>query len=297
MSLVNIVVKSDDILPLPIAGAVVSLVEVSPVALAARLVTGSGGVAGFDVPDGIYEVRVYKKGVVFSSSRVEVAGDGAYDVFGTLQVLPSATDPRVCRCSGQFVTNSNQPLQGITILLSSAAEAGLEVPKIVDGAMVSAGPTYLKTNASGFVTVDLFRGGEYYLTFAGNDDVVWNFKVPDRSSANLIDLVHPQPVSVEWDSTVAPGNALDLAVGETVEVPFSLIFSDFQTISTGVSKWLNMLNSDSAVLDVSLSGSKLFVTALASGSAQVTAVAKTNLYPSRVPDYTIQAPPLVVVVT
>ena len=95
---------------------------------------------------------------------------------------------------------------------------------------------------------DLFRGGEYFVTYSGNDDVVWNFKVPDRASANLIDLIHPQPVSLTWDSDVAPANALSMAPLVQVIVPITVLFSDDEELTQGVDKWLEISSSDESVV-------------------------------------------------
>jgi hypothetical protein len=298
MSLVNVLVQSDAVVPALLQGVVVSVVTTeSLIETAARAMTDSSGIAGFDVPDGTYELRAYKRGVIFQSARIEVVGDGAYTLSGTLLNVPVATDPRLCRCTGRFVDQSNRPIAGVTVILTPSNESGLEVPKVVDGDMVSSQPAYLTTDQFGYVSIDLFRGGEYFVTFSGNDDVVWNFKVPDRPSANLIDLIHPQPLSLAWDSTVAPAGAISLALLNQVLVPITVLFSDYEQLTQGVDKWLELSSSNPDVVQARFFQDSVLVVAVARGTEQITVAAKKGLFPNRVPDYSISAVPLVVTVT
>lgn len=294
MSLVNVIVASDEAVPAPLPGVVVTVVSTSPYQAIARATSDSLGIAGFDLPDGLYELRAYKRGVFFQPFRIAVEGDGAYDMAGRLQTTPSSEDPRICRVSGRFVNLGNRPMGGVTLLITGKGETGYSDPKVVDSQMVVGQGMYLKTNADGFATADLFRGGEFFLTFSGDDDTVWNFKVPDRDTANLIDLIHPQPLSATWG---VDDNAVELVVGGTVQVPINVFFSDFQTRTSGVASWLDLSSSDPAVIAVDIIQDQLLVKALAAGSAVVSLSAKSGIFPARVPAYSLSSQPLQVTIT
>lgn len=283
---VEVFITSDDAAPLPLGGVAVSLFDLPSLSLAATSITDQFGQASFLVPgttDGkAYQVRLFKMGVVFgkpqSISVLEPASlPNKFDLSGTLINTGVASDPDLCRCSGRFVDFANKPLYKCLVRISAAAEFGFEKPKIVNSAMVAAESMEFHTDAQGFLIIDLFRGGEYWITFAGEDDTVWPLKIPDRSSANLIELIHPVPASVEWDSTVAPSSAVSLPVGAALDVPFTSTFTSFETLAKGLSSWLDLYNSDEAVLaleqlDGTVSAAR--IRALSPGTATVTAKPK-----------------------
>lgn len=297
MALVNVLVQSNALIPLPLEGVTVSVVStVAPIETVAQVVTGVSGVAGFDLPNATYELRAYKRGIGFQPFRIEVTQNGAYDLVGAPLTLQAATDPRCCRCTGRFVTPANQPLSGVTVIISPKGETGFAVPKVIDSQMVVGQSLYGKTNHDGFISFDLVRGGEFYVTFSGDDDTLWNFLVPDRSSANLVDLIHPMPVSLEWDPTLPTPNAVSIPTGDGVLVPMSVLFSDYQVIKDGLDTWLELSSSNTAICEVVYSQGQALVRAVAPGTATVTATPRSGTYPITAPPFTITASPLAVTV-
>lgn len=304
---VDIYLKDGTPSTLPISGVSVSVLDPTTFAVIATAVSDVTGRASFLLPGAPapgtpYEVRFFKLGVVFANPqqiRVEEPAltTNKFDMSGTLLTLPAATDPRVCRCTGRFVSFDNRPIANAMVRLNAKSESGYQVPKIVDGNLVSAEAYTSKTDGSGFISIDLIRGAEYFITFAGEDDVVWCITVPDRSSANLIDLIHPAPVQLKWDSVLAPGNAVSVQVGETKSIPFTIVYSDYEETGIGAVKWVTFTNSDDAVMGVGYSDGTVSVTGVAAGIAQVTVEMLANLRPARVPDYSIAFTPLAVTVT
>ena len=216
-----------------------------------------------------------------------------------ISALPSAIDSALCRCTGKFVDFSNRPRQGVVFRVYAQPEAGFEVPKIVNGAMVFEQTMEFQTDENGLISIDLFRGGKYDITFAGEDDVVWNVLVPNVASVNLIDLIHPFPVSLGWDSSDAPGNAITVAVDQTKTVRSLLTFSDYETQTTGQDEWIIFTNSDGNVMALGFdSGAGLVVIrGMAPGTATVTAAVQPDKLPSRFPFPTLSMAPLTVTVT
>jgi hypothetical protein len=269
---VDIVVKSDAVTPAPVAGVAVSLHNVTTKQLIESVPTDADGVAAFSVPAQQYEVRMFKLGVLCGSPiRIDPPDDevSIFDVSVHVIVDPVSVDPRTCLCTGRFVDVSNRPMSGVTVRVSPKAEQGMQIPETVDGNQVLGGYVRtLRTDQYGKVYAELFRGGEYTVVWSGEDTDIWNFKVPDRSSANLIDLIHPFPMSLEWDQDVAPGGSVTLAVGETILVPISVLFSDYQTVTEGLEKWLQIQNSNSDVASLSLSGGAVSVTGRSAGTSQ-----------------------------
>lgn len=307
---VNIYIKDSAVIPQAIASVVVNVYDPSTMSLIASASSDVNGRAAFLLdgtpdPGTTYEVRFFKMGVLFPNPRLIAVKNplppletNNFDVTGTLQTIPVATDPRLCRCTGQFVNYKNQPVADILIRVAALAESGFQTPKVVDGNMVSPSAMEFRTDSNGRVSFDLLRTGEYYVMFAGEDDTVWNICVPDRSSANLIELIHPQPVLLEWNQTDAPGNAISVHIEETKNVRFSITFSDYVTRTDGLDKWVELTNSDGAVmeLDFYTTEATAIVKGLSVGTAQVTVSVKPELLPPRLPDYSITAPALNVTV-
>ncbi len=334
---VNIFVEDTTISPAPIAGVVINVYNATTLALVA---TGTSDVDGETAlllpgaasPGTSYEVRLYKAGVLFTNPHLiavlePLVGPATndFDITGTLQTLPVATDPRMCRCTGQFINFSGTPVQNTVVriiavmgtgsmtkmpivslppaltipppLLPSLL-SGFQVPKVLDGKMVSVGEMEIRTDLNGKAIIDLIRGGMYYVTFAGEEDVVWPIIVPDRSSVNLNDLIHPQPVSLEWDQTDAPGDAFTLAVGETATVDFSVLFSNYQEYACDLGNIIQFTNSDGTVADLFYDpAGRVQLTGRVAGTLEVTVSVQPNMVPARLPDYSITAAPLSVTVT
>jgi len=304
---VDIYVKDDTAGTLPIAGVFVSVLDPVTFVVAASATTDGTGRAAFVLPGTVtpgtlYEARFFKLGVRFANPmqiRVEepAVTTNKFDMSGTLLVLPAATDPRVCRCTGRFVSFSNTPIAGATVRFMALASSGYQVPKVVDGNLVSAEAYAMRTDADGFVELDLIRGAQYYITFSGEDDTVWNICVPDRASVNLIELIHPAPVQLNWDALEAPLNAVSVQVGQTKVVHFTLVYSDYEETGEGSAKWIKFINSDDALMSVGYGSGTVSIEGVAAGIANVTVEMLPDLKPVRVPPYNVTAPTLVVTVT
>lgn len=303
----DVYVSDDSLATNPIAGVVVSVLDSSTFVEVAQGITDVNGKASFVIPGAVtpgltYEVRCFKLGVRFLNPfqiAVEepVVTTNEFDVSGTLLTLPTSVDPRRCKCTGRFMNFSNDPIEGAVVRIMAKADSGYQTPKVVDGNLVSAETMALRTDSDGIISVDLLRGGEYYVTFSGEDDVVWCIVVPDRSSVNFIDLIHPAPVTLDWDDTDAPGDAISVAVGETKEVKYSVTFTDYQVKTSGVDSVVQITNSDGAVMEVAAGDGLIVVRGLVAGSAQVTSSMKEGFLPPLIPYPTITSPALVVTVT
>ena len=300
---------TDDTLTLtPLEGVVVNIYD----SVSTFVSSGTSGVDGHVallLPAGIYEARAFKLGVVFSNpfrfevlDPLPVGGTNTFDIEGAVtDLLPVAIDPRLCRCSGRFIGFSNDPKANVLVRISSKAEAGTQVPKLVDGNLVCVQDLSIRTDSNGYLFLDLLRTGEYYLMFAGEDEVAWNFKVPDRSSVNLVDLLFPQPVRLNWDQVVAPGNAVSVQVGQTVEVPLSVMFSDYLERAEGIWKVVTLDNSNPEVVNTAVSAnnskSTLTVVGVVVGTSSISASVIPGSIPDRVPAVTGILPALSVTVT
>jgi hypothetical protein len=305
---VDVFVKDDSAVPAPVAGVDVSIFDANSLAFITSSVTDQDGRAAFLLPGSAlpgtpYEVRSYKMGDVFTNpARIYVIeGDPAavnrFDMPCTrVGVFGIPIDPRVCRCAGRFLDFSNRPLVNTLVRVVAAAELKDRTPVVVDGNLISAEAMEFHTDHNGFLVIDLIRTGVYYIIFAGESDVVWNLRVPDRASANLIDLVHPYPVSMAFPNH--PGNAVSVAVGAELAVPVEVTFSDYRTSSTDLGNYIEFMNSDSSVVSATLRpNGELVLVGVAPGVAGFVATLNPVLFPARVPSAFLSSPVLQVTVT
>lgn len=308
---VDIFLMDDSTSPAPIAGAVVAVLDPVTFAEVAQATTDSLGRAAFllpgvATPGTLYEVRLFKLGVRFSNPvaiRVEepvvAPSTNIFNCSGTLVgILPDAMDARVCRCTGRFLNYQNQPLAGMTLRIFADQDgSGVATPTIVDGNLIAAQSMTFATDSDGYLSIDLLRGGEYKLMFPGEEETIHTIYVPDRTSANLIELIYPYPMVLTWNQTTAPGNAITINVGVTVTVTFTVLFSNYMTISKGMGQWLTFTNGDNTVMEAVMSEQGLAtISGKLPGTAQLTGVNQPNLLPSRVPYYNTLIPPLNVTV-
>lgn len=335
---VNVFVNDTQVSPAPIAGVVVNVYDGTSLAFITSGTTDSGGQAAFLLPGAsmgqAYELRFFKSGVIFTNPMdisvldpVSPPNTNDFDTTGTVVTIPVATDPRMCRCTGQFIDFGGRPVPNTLVQVLAIMDAGeltsppdqpdippfliqppipppnvlsgFQVPKVLDGKMVSPMAMEFRTDNNGKVSMDLIRGGQYYVTFAGEEDVIWNIVVPDRSSVNLIDLVHPEPKTVTWDQTVAPGNVISVAINVQVSVPFSILFSNFFSYSKSLGHIIQFTNSDGTIGDLvfDTGNGAVAITGRIAGTMSVTVGVVPNLTPVRVPPYAIAGSPLVVTVT
>jgi hypothetical protein len=331
---VNIFITDTQLVPQPISGVVVNVYNGTTLDFVTAGTSDVNGQAAFSLPGASYELRFFKSGVIFTNPKsiavlepVSPPDTNDFNVSGTVISLPVATDSRMCRCTGQFIDFSGQPINGtlvrvVAILgtgtLTKPPNApippppitippptppnmlsGFQAPKVIDGKMVSASTMEFRTDLNGKVSFDLIRQGQYYVAFAGEEDTIWPIVVPDRSSVNLIDLIHPQPVSLTWNSSDAPGNAVSVAIGQTKEVNFSVLFSNFQSYATNLANIIQFTNSDGTKADVVYDSGRglLTITGKVAGSLNVTVAVIDNMTPARIPAYSITAVSLAVTIT
>lgn len=296
---VNVYVFDETVTKVPLAGVTVAVFNPSTMAQVAAGVTDVDGMAALLLTGGTYEARFFKQGFIFSNPLSMLVLEPATQPNGfevgahAVGVFGVPIDPALCRCVGRFVNLKNQPMPNAMVRISAEMEIYSKSPKVAYGNMVGSSAMEFRTDSNGFVVIDLLRTGKFWLTFAGEEDISWNFVVPDRASVNLIDLIHPQLMSMAYE---AVGNAVSLAVGGVVEVPITVEFSDYQDHSDSLNNLVTITNNDPAIADITLSGPKLVITGVSVGSTTVTAEAIAGLFPTRLPNSSFEMPTLSVTV-
>lgn len=285
----------------PLAGVSVQLFNPTTLAFAASAVTDADGKAAFLLDGGTYEARFFKMGISFAQPMNLIVDDPVvvpndFFMFGTpVGDFGLSPNPRVCRCVGRFLNFSGYPVPNALLRVVAPADSVLKTPRVIDGDLVSVEAMNFHTDKDGWLALDLLRGGEYYITFSGESDAVWNIKVPELPTCNLIDLLHPQPVRVTWDME----GPFELMQDEKLLVTPTCLFSDGEALHEHLDKWLDFLNEDETKVEVlySAPGGQLQLKGLAPGTSRITVAVKDGLFPRRVPNYVVTAASLDITVT
>lgn len=276
---------------------------------------GSDAIAEFtldgDDPPNSYTIRMSKTGVAFDGGfgdqyktpqLIEVwspavsspTGTNDFDIKGETFAMPVATDSRLCRASGFFKDATGRPLAWLDITLINDFK-----PAIVDGYGVLGSKVELRTDEDGYVEVDLYRGGEYRAMVQSiqaaeldpTGAIVFDRElvVPDQASVSFIDLLFPVVEEIAWTLGA-------LAVGDTFDLIPVVLGSDGRTLEGSAYEDVLYEMEDTEVATVSVLEDRLVITALASGSTELTATRRDQTVVF-IPDSGIIGSPLTITVT
>lgn len=303
-----------------IEGVLVRVFDAAGTAFIAQNTTslvGSDAIAEFtlegDDPPIEYTLRMSKTGVgfdvalgdqyatpqfieVWSPAANSPTGTNAFDVKGETFTLPVATDARLCRASGFFKDAAGRSLPWLDITLINDFK-----PAIVDGYGVLGSKIQLRTDADGYVEVDLYRGGEYRAMIqsiqAAEVDttgaIVFDRElvIPDQASVSLVDLFFPVVGEITWDpSTVS------LAVGEGLELLTAVVGTDYRALEGTAHEDVLYEIADTDIATVSIREDMLVITAVAAGTTELTATRRDQTIVS-IPAAGITGSPLSITVT
>lgn len=241
-----------------------------------------------DDPPNKYTIRMSKTGVAFDGSlgddskspqSIEIysppanapTGKNDFDIQGETFTMPVATDPRLCRASGFFKDAAGRPLVGLDMSFMNQFK-----PAIVDGYGVLGSKIQLRTDQDGYAQLDMYRNGEYRAIVesiqAAEADTTGaiifdrEIVVPDRSSANLVDLLFPVVKEITWDPA-----SVSLAAGATLELTPTVVASDYRTLEGSACGDVLYEITDTDVALVSVEADKLVITGVAAGTTELTA--------------------------
>ena len=257
--------------------------------------TDVSGVAVFPNVDealnaGVYEIRIVPSApsavVLGKVQNITVlasppADPNDFNVQVTLEGLSTAVNPRLCRCSGYFVDSTGQPIQNLSVKFTEECVPKLEYQSEATYGTKAVIPSLrtVKTDATGKIQLDLYRKAKYQAHMQGLINVSRLVEVPDLASVNLPDLLFPYVGTVEWFNsdvqivpTAAPTLTISLAAGAkalTHKVKIrSGVYVDLTEVTLG--------SNDTAVLEVTRSGSTVTLTPKVQGTATITITRVTN---------------------
>jgi hypothetical protein len=276
----------------PIVGVLVKVYDPTGTTFYTQATTDSDGLAAFLLETQSYTMRLYKFQVGFAQPiHFEVLASpnlNDFDVVGEPFILPIATDPRLCRCSGFF-----RDLDGSAKCYLDIHFIGAFDPILLDRAAVISEERHIRTDEKGYGQIDLIRGAEYSARVESIDgNWLRCIRVPDLASCNLPDLLLPIVERV----VLSPEGPYDLAVGEELVVTPSVYDSaGVQLTGTAVDDVI-WKSSDANILLVSPAQTTVLLRGNAAGAAQVL-VSRKNVSIIKIPDLPIEGQPVDVTVS
>ena len=207
---------------------------------------------------------------VYSPPGASPPTSNGFTVSGQTFTRPTATDPRLCRCSGFFRDLFGRPLPNLDIhfvgLCQNEDQAPM-APLIVDGdAVLQGGQIINRTDSNGYLQVDLYRTGVYSVLLQGFETDLRRIVVPDSPSVNLIELLFPVVTSIVFDP-----DPLTMSVDDVVDVTVTVTATDGQVLDIADDD-VTFESADRLIATTQVVDSKLRVVGIAAGSTEITAV-------------------------
>lgn len=265
---VTITISTDDLVPALVDDVVVRVFDSTGTTLITYGTTGSvvPGVVEFTL-DGAatptqYQLRFFLQGASIVSPQAILVYSPAvpantFAVTATIPTLPIAVDPLMCRVSGTIIAPNGAALPGVDVHFVHQHYPLISNRRIVSGERVSE-----RTNRSGYIELDLIRGGTYIATLEAYEDIPREVTVPDQAGVLLSDLLFPIPIQVVWD-VAGPWTLADES--QLVLTP-EVVLSSGNTIEGTATDDLEYVIDDTAVASLSYTDTHITVNAHAAGS-------------------------------
>lgn len=272
---VQVVVTTDDLVPLPVEGVVVRVFDVTGSTFITSATTDVSGVADLTLDGGVtptpYQLRFFVVGGsikspqsigVYSPASGSPTGTNRFGVTASLFTLPPAVDPRLCRASGRILRPDGKPLAKAAMEFIADFNPVVSAPDTVLGERVN-----VRSDKDGYVEIDLFRGASYFATVEGHHNIQREILVPDRASVNIGDLLFPVVLSVTWS---LPG-PWSVGVNQGLQIAPTVQCSDFRILPGAAQDDVEYVSSNPGIVYVSVAdgGEMINVRGVAPGSAQV----------------------------
>jgi hypothetical protein len=264
-SLVDLIIKSDEVTPVPLQGVRIRLFSDLEVFLSegttdslgtlSLVLTGAASPVGVD-----YLVRLYKQGMTFfggPTQRIKVIDPlltGETNIFefqGHTTTLPESLDPRMCLVSGYLRNSSLKPIRSSRIRFFPqpyqplGRSGGYPFPGdvvVLDNLdVLSADEVVVYSDENGYVEVLLPRETVMFAVVNNLESVGWipentpqQVHIPDTLSATLADVLFPYVVSIVFTPA-----SLDLTAGTTGE--FEILVKDVTGMEIAAKELLKAL--------------------------------------------------------
>jgi len=223
---------------------------------------------------------------VYSPASGSPTGTNDFNVYCEVFTYPSASDPRLCRCSGYFLEPDGTPMEDVYLTFRNKFN-----PTIVDGRAVIGGPLHVETDEDGYISVDLYRNSEYTVDIGKLGAIRMPLKVPNLNGLNIVNLIFPQITQIVYSPV-----SLSMAVGEVENVSATVTCTDGRIIEDLDEGDVTFTSSDTSVATVSIDSGILSISAVSAGTAEISGAATDDSIVS-IPEVSITQTPLSITVS
>ncbi len=280
----------------PVAGVVVKVMSPNGALVYGQQQTDGTGKASFLLPseNPQYQARFYKFGVSFKQpqlfsvlpSPLSVGQTNIFDAEAVVLTPPVPTDMRLCTAYGYFRDITGAPQANVEIHFIARFQ-----PVWLEGAAVVTERIIRRTDAKGFVQVNLIRNGQYDCTVQGEEDILRRIDVPDLPNVNIADLIFPV---VERIVTV-PAGPIAMQKGESLELELHVMASDGNDLGIASGE-VYIRSSDPNTVTFGMTPTGLRLTALEVGAAAIQ-FERADRSIVRIPDAGLSGQPVLVTVS
>ncbi len=261
MPIVNINLKTDAAIPTGIVGASVGVYTTGAIFVTSGITDGTGLVS-FSLPVAQYRVYVYKQGVSLVQPQilnVVTATTITYDLTAHEKILPETLDPELTRISGYINESSGAAKKELTLTFYH------EYTQLNGNTIISSTPVTVMSDKKGYFEFDLYRNMKYctpYLT----ERPLYKVITPDRPSIKLTELLFQVPVLL-----TTPSLSYTVTVNNTIQIPYTLTWSDYVNNRGYQSSWAELIwSSSNANISVVVTTENIEITGLQPGVATFT---------------------------
>jgi hypothetical protein len=204
---------------------------------------------------------------------------------------PASDEDSMCLIYGYLADVSKQPIrQGTIVFLPRLFEPDAKVsglpfptqPTVVDNKIL-VNEVRVETDDNGYVEVKLPRTSIFDVHVYGLEtpgvEIISQVYIPDQPGARLEDVLFPYVESVDTEF-----GSVSMSVDETEELELTVVGSNGQPVTAGLSAFIEFTSSDEDVVSVSIGDEgQLLLTALSAGSATITVSRVEDTSAPRVP--------------
>lgn len=276
-------VQDDQVVPQPVDGVVVRVFDSTGTTFITQGTSGPlpAGQVMFTLNGAgpvpiTYQLRFYVNGgeikspqyiEVFSPPALAPTGANNFLITASMFTLPQATNPRLCRASGYIWGPDGRPRRGVDIHFIPCFR-----PLVVDGYGVLGERVSTRSDADGYVSIDLFRDGLYTVTIESQENVLRGIYVPDRSSVNLFNLLFPIIVEI----TFAPVSPWTVTMGTPLTVTPTVKSTDFRTLTGTADADLIWTTDNPNIAAVTVQATTLILTGISAGTTTLRATRRDS---------------------
>lgn len=275
----------------PVEGVLVKVYNEYGDVFFTQAISNALGVASFLLETLTYSLRFYRFQCSFIQPQYIIVLPAPEENRFTIEVeelvIPTATDPRLCRCSGFFRDLAGAPKQCLD--MNFICEFS---PIILDDAAIITNSINIRTDEDGYAQIDLIRCGNYFVrveSMGANE--LRHVRVPDLSSTNLPDLLFPVVERI----TFSPSPPFNLGAGDTLVITPTVYDSAGTPLTGTASADVRWESTDNTIFTVAVTETTLILSGIAAGIAELTAT-RLNTSIIRIPDTPIEGVPQEVVV-